>query len=238
MPGAGPAGRGASTYAVRVSRVLTVNLAQPMPNPAKPSKVTGIRKVPTDEPVPVRAPGPLRRGLGSGLSDDVIGNMRLHGGDDQAVYAYAREDLDGWQATLGRPLDNGQFGENLTTAGVDVTGALVGERWHVGTDGLILEVTSPRTPCRTFSAYLGVRGWIRTFTEAAIPGAYLRVVQPGSVRAGDEVVVTDRPSHGVTVGTVFRAITREPELLERLVDVEALPNDIRRLARERTARPA
>jgi MOSC domain-containing protein YiiM len=221
-----------------VSRVLTVNLARPMPNPAKTSKVTGIEKVPTDEPVLVRAPGPLRKGLGSGLSADVIGNMRLHGGDDQAVYAYAREDLDYWQTALDRPLANGQFGENFTTSGIDVTGALVGERWHVGTDGLLLEVTSPRTPCRTFSAYLGVRGWIRTFTESAIPGAYLRVVHPGSVRAGDEVVVTDRPANGVTVGTVFRAITGEPQLLERLVDVEALPNDIRKLARERTARPA
>jgi MOSC domain-containing protein YiiM len=218
--------------------VLSVNVARPMPNPAKTTTVTGIDKVPTDQPVPVRAPGPGRKGLGSGLTGDVIGNKRLHGGDDQAVYAYAREDLDRWQATLNRPLANGNFGENLTTSGIDVTGALVGERWHVGTDGLVLEVTSPRTPCRTFASYLGVRGWIRTFTEAAIPGAYLRVVHPGSVHAGDEVVVTDRPAHEVTVGQVFRALTREPELLERLVDVEALPDDIRKLARERTARPA
>ncbi|WP_082698861.1 MOSC domain-containing protein [Mycobacterium sp. GA-2829] len=218
--------------------MLSVNQARPMPNPAKATKVTGIDKVSTDDAVPVQAPGPSRSGPGAGLAGDLIGNRKFHGGDDQAVYAYAREDLDGWQATLDRTLTNGQFGENLTTSGVDVTGALVGERWHVGTDGLILEVTSPRTPCRTFAAFLGVRGWIKTFTQAAQPGAYLRVIQPGSVRAGDGIVVSDRPAHGVTVGMVFRAISGEPELLDRLTDIEALPEKIRKLARDRTARPA
>ena len=149
--------------------VLTVNLARPRPNPDKESVLTGIDKLPTDHPVTVRPPGPKSRGVGSGMNADVIGNTKLHGGDDQAVYAYAREDLDGWQTQLGRTLDNGNFGENLTTSGVDVTGALVGERWHVGSDGLVLEVTSPRTPCRTFSAFLGLPGWVKTFTGAADP---------------------------------------------------------------------
>jgi MOSC domain-containing protein YiiM len=213
-----------------VSRVLSLNVARPRPNPARASKLTGIDKVPTDDAVHVRAPGPLRNGLGSGLSGDVIGNMKLHGGDDQAVYAYAREDLDRWQAMLGRPLANGNFGENFTTSGVDVTGAVIGERWRVGTDGPLLEVTSPRTPCRTFAAFLGVRGWIRIFTEAAVPGGYLRVIEPGTVRAGDEIEVVDRPDSDVTVGLVFRALFSEPDLLPRLQDVDALPDQIKRRA--------
>lgn len=213
-----------------MSRVLSVNVARPRPNPARASKVTGIDKVPTDGAVQVRAPGPLRKGLGSGLTGDVIGNMKLHGGDDQAVYAYAREDLDRWQTTLGRSLADGNFGENLTTSGIEVTGAVVGERWRVGTGGLLLEVTSPRTPCRTFAAHLGVRGWIKTFTEAAVPGAYLRVIEPGPMQAGDGIKVVDRPDSDVTVGLVFRALFGEPDLLSRLHDVEALPDEIRKRA--------
>ncbi len=218
--------------------VLTVNLARPRPNPAKESVLTGIDKLPTGHPVAVRPPGPDSGGAGSGMHDDVIGNKKLHGGDDQAVYAYAREDLDGWQTHLGRTLDNGNFGENLTTSGVDVTGARVGERWHVGSDGLVLEVTSPRTPCRTFSAFLGLPGWIKTFTGAAMPGAYLRVISPGTVRAGDDIVVADRPDHDVTVSLVFRALLSEPNLLPRLLHADRLPEDIKELARRRVARPA
>lgn len=213
--------------------VVTVNVAQPRPNPAKKSVITGIVKEPTLDAVSVRAPGPQPRGLGSGLQSDTIGNKRLHGGDDQAVYAYAREDLDDWEARLGRTLDNGTFGENFTTSGVDVTNAVVGERWHVGSDGLVLEVTSPRTPCKTFEALLQLPGWIKTFTDAAIPGAYLRVISPGTVRAGDEIVITDRPDNGVTVQTVFRALLSEPDLLPELRDVDALPEDIKRKARRR-----
>ncbi|HEV7420917.1 MAG TPA: MOSC domain-containing protein [Mycobacterium sp.] len=218
--------------------VLTVNLARPRPNPDKESAPTGIDKLPSDEAVAVRSPGPKRGGVGSGLNADVIGNKKLHGGDDQAVYAYAREDLDTWQAQLGRTLDNGNFGENLTTSGIDVTGARIGERWHVGSDGLVLEVTSPRTPCRTFAAFLGIPDLIKTFTKAALPGAYLRVITPGTVRAGDRVVVSDRPDHDVTVALVFRAILSEPELLPRLLHVDALPEDIKKLAHRRGAQPA
>lgn len=218
--------------------VLTVNVAQPRVNPAKKSVTTGIVKVPTGDVVSVRSPGPLRSGLGSGLVSDTIGNRRLHGGDDQAVYAYAREDLDQWQSRLGRTLANGSFGENFTTSGIDVTQAVVGERWQVGSDGLLLEVTSPRTPCKTFVAWLEVPDLIKTFTDVAQPGAYLRVIHPGSVRAGDRITVSDRPDHGITVQTVFRAILREPHLLDRLRDVEALPADIRRKAQRRAARSA
>lgn len=218
--------------------VLTVNLARPRSNPDKESVLTGIDKLPTDDAVAVRSPGPKPGGIGSGLNADLIGNKKLHGGDDQAVYAYAREDLDDWQTELGRTLDNGNFGENLTTSGIDVSGARIGERWHVGSDGLVLEVTSPRTPCRTFAAFLGIPGWIKTFTTAAIPGAYLRVINPGTVRAGDPVVVADRPDHDVTVSLVFRALLSEPELLPRLLRVDGLPEDIKALARRRGAQPA
>ena len=91
--------------------------------------MTGIDKQPVPGPVRVAAPGPKGIG-GSGLAGDAVCHKRHHGGDDQAVYAVAREDLDDWERELGRTLPAGSFGENLTTQGVDVSGALIGERWR------------------------------------------------------------------------------------------------------------
>ena len=210
--------------------VLTVNLARP--NPSQP-RSTGIGKVPTAQAVAVRAPGPMRGGLGSGLVGDFIGNHTVHGGDDQAVYAYAREDLDAWQILLARTLANGTFGENITTLGVEVSGALIGEQWRIGSDGVVVEVSSPRIPCRTFATAIGVRGWTKTFTRAAQPGAYLRVLSPGTIQAGDEISVTHRPDHCVTVALVFRATTAEPELLPEILVADALPEETKQMARRR-----
>lgn len=111
------------SYPVRVAHVLSVNLARVRanPDPRAQSKLTGIDKVAASEAVMVRAPGSMHAGVGSGLVGDTVGNPKLHGGDDQAVYAYAREDLDAWETQLHRTLHNGMFGENLTTSGVDVT---------------------------------------------------------------------------------------------------------------------
>lgn len=176
---------------------------------------TGIDKRPADGPVRVAAPGPKGQGA-SGLAGDTVCDTRHHGGDDQAVYAYAREDLDVWERELGRELANGVFGENFTTSGIDVSGALVGERWRVGSE-LLLEVTSPRIPCRTFAGWLGERGWVKRFTRAAVPGAYLRVLEPGEVRSGDPVEIVHRPDHEVTVAFLFRAETTERELLPRVL---------------------
>ena len=109
------------------SRLHSVNLARGRPNPDKRSAaMTGIEKIPTSEPVLVRAPGRRNDGPGSGLVGDMVGDRLNHGGDKKAVYAYAREDLDYWETVLGRDIRGGMFGENLTTSGVDVNGALIG----------------------------------------------------------------------------------------------------------------
>ena len=218
-----------------MATVHSVNVGQARPTDHSSVGVTGIDKRPVAHAVEVRAPGAKRDGLGSGLVGDAICDRRYHGGDDQAVYAYAREDLDVWAEALGRPLDNGVFGENLTTAQVDLTAARIGERWRVGS-ALVLEVTSPRIPCRTFAGWLGEHGWIRSFTRAVRPGAYLRVIEPGSVQHGDAIAVVSRPAHDITVGVVFRALTREPLLLERVLAADALPVAERARARGRLER--
>jgi MOSC domain-containing protein YiiM len=149
-------------------KLLSVNIGRPRPNPWKGLGSTGIDKRPVDGPVAVSAPGP--KGTGEvGLRGDRVYDVKHHGGVDQAVYAYAREDLDGWEAELGRPLPNGVFGENLTTAGLDVNGALIGERWRIGSE-VVLEVSCARIPCGTFQGWLERDGWIRRFTRAARPG--------------------------------------------------------------------
>jgi MOSC domain-containing protein YiiM len=142
-------------------KVLSLNLGRPAPSRAGDGHVTGIGKAPVDS-ARLRPPGPKLSGRGSGIEGDFIGSRRHHGGDQQAVYAYAREELDRWEERLGRQLPNGMFGENLTTVGVDVDGALIGERWAIG-DEVVLEVCAPRIPCATFQARMGEKGWVKRF---------------------------------------------------------------------------
>jgi MOSC domain-containing protein YiiM len=200
-------------------QLLTVNVGRPtaVEYTDSPGGTTGIGKRPAEGAVRVTDPGPRAEGAnGSGLAGDTVCDSRFHGGSDQAVYAYAREDLDFWERELGRPLPNGAFGENLTTSGLDLIGAKIGERWRIGGE-LVLETTSGRVPCRTFQGHLGERGWVRRFTRQATTGAYLRVITPGEIRAGDPIEVVHRPGHEVTVGMAFRAVTLERELLPRLL---------------------
>ena len=214
-------------------KLLSVNVGKPRVNPWKGLSATGIDKQPVDGPVAVSAPGP--KGDGDvGLAGDRVYDVKNHGGTDQAVYAYAREDLDGWEPELGRPLPNGVFGENLTTSGLNVNDALIGERWRIGSD-VVLEVSCARIPCATFQGWLERDGWIKRFTQAARPGAYLRVIEPGDIRADDPIEIVHRPEHDVTVAVVFRAMTVEPDLLPRLLLADALPEEGKELARRRVS---
>lgn len=159
--------------------------------------VTAIDKRPLYEPVVVKK---------LGVYGDVQVDRKHHGGADKAVYAYADEDASHFAAILGREISPGLFGENLRTSGLDVTGAVIGERWRIG-ETLVLEVTMPRTPCGTFARRMHEARWVKRFSDEGRPGAYLRVVRAGPVAAGDEVVVTARPAHGVTIGDAFAGLS-------------------------------
>jgi len=203
-----------------VARVDSVNVGRPRPNPHKETGWTGIGKQPTLASIEVRPPGPKTTGLGSGLVGDFIGDGKHHGGDDQAVYAFQREDLDEWERRLERELPNGFFGENLTTLDLEVNDARIGERWGIGSE-VVLQVTAPRIPCATFRGWMGKKGWAKTFTAAGRPGAYLSVISSGTIRAGDPIEILRRPDHDVSIGLVFRATTTERQLLPRLLAAEA-----------------
>lgn len=172
-------------------------------------KRTAIDKRPVDGPVPI---GRL------GAAGDEQVDKENHGGYEQALYAYAREDLDWWVEQLGRELPNGTFGENITTAGLDISGALIGETWRLGT--ALVQVTTPRVPCVTFAGWLGEKHWVRRFAGAARPGAYLRVLDEGVVSPGDPVEVLSQPAEKVTVAESMRALYGDTSVLRRLLRVE------------------
>jgi MOSC domain-containing protein YiiM len=198
-------------------RSVNAGALEPMRGVRRP---TGIRKRPVDR-IDVRDPGPKRGGLGSGVVGDAIGSSKHHGGETQAVYAFAREELDWWSEQLDRALADGMFGENLTTSGLDVDAAEVGEQWRVGT--ALLEVCGPRVPCATFAAHMREPRWVRRFAERGRTGAYLAVREPGAVVTGDAVEVVHRPGHGLTVPKFFRAAMGDKGLAAVFLDAKILP---------------
>ncbi len=214
------------------ARVHSINVATPVVvDWADPVGTTAIMKQPVTGPVRVAE---------LGLEGDQVADTKYHGGIYQAVYAFAREDLDLWAERLGRPIDNGQFGENLTTSGIDVNEALIGERWRIGS--AVVEVVEVRIPCNVFKSWMGLSGfddsaWVKRFAAEGRPGPYLRVVEPGHLIAGDAITVVHRPAHDVTVSLMFRAFTTERSLLPRLLDVgDALPPKPRAAAEKAAAK--
>ena len=174
-------------------------------------------------------PGPVRLGP-LGFSGDQVSDTRHHGGVEQAVYVFSREDLDRWAGRLGASIRDGLFGENLTTVGIDVNEAELGERWRVGT--ALLEVRSVRTPCSDFACWMDengydAAGWVKRFAADCRPGPYLRVVEAGVVEVGDPITVEHRPGHGVTASMLFRAWMGETGLWPELLRVPDLVEEAR-----------
>ena len=157
---------------------------------------------------------------GHKVEGDVQGNPEAHGGPDKAVYAYAAEDYEWWGSELGQELGPGTFGENLTLRGIDVSNALVGERWRVG--GTLLEVAQPRIPCFKLGIRMGSQRFPSRFAAAGRPGAYLRIVAEGEVAAGDPAEVVHRPGHDLSVAEVSRIYHDDHAGADRLLHVPEL----------------
>lgn len=174
--------------------LVSVNIgkAQAIQN-AKSSGITGIFKQPVLAPVPI---------LALGLAEDTICDTENHGGVDQAVYIYGTADYDWWAGELGRALAPGTFGENLTVEGLTSMDYAIGDRFHIGS--VILEVTAPRIPCVTLSARMGDPQFVKRFRYAERPGLYCRVIQEGSVQAGDAVRVEKYTGDTISALEMFR----------------------------------
>jgi MOSC domain-containing protein YiiM len=179
-----------------------------LPLPDRRPNRSGIRKSPVTGRVAVHD---------LGLDGDVQVNKKHHGGEGQAVYAYAQDDADWWEAELGRELPPGRFGENLRTTGLDLVNAVLGDRWRVGTT--LLEVTAWRIPCANFARFWDIPDLVKRFAAHGATGAYLRVLETGEIGAGDAVEVVHRPDHGITVGEGFRIVTTDTSRLPELAAV-------------------
>ena len=173
--------------------------------------MSAIVKEPVEGPVRVE---------GVNLAGDDQADRRVHGGPDKAVYAYAREDIDWWQDVRGDDLPDGVFGENLTTEGIDVSGAIIGERWQVGST--VLEVCQPRLPCSKLGLRFGDLRMVKAFAQASRPGAYLRIISEGELQAGDAIEVIERPQHGVTLAMSADAALKDPSLAAKVLTAPQL----------------
>jgi MOSC domain-containing protein YiiM len=165
---------------------------------------------------------------GVNLEGDEQADRKAHGGPDKAVYAYAVEDLRWWQNEIGRSIPYGGFGENLTTEGIEVNDALVGERWEIGT--AVFEISEPRVPCWRLGVRMNDALFPRRFTEAMRPGAYLRIIAEGDLTATDEIRIVEKPNHDLTIRDVFRIFTRDRHEVERLLAIPRMSESWKRWA--------
>ncbi len=157
---------------------------------------------------------------GVNLAGDDQADRTVHGGPDKAIYAYGADDTAWWEAELERPLGPGAFGENLTVADYDVSGALIGERWAVGST--LLQVTQPRVPCFKLGLRMDDPGFLKLFTQASRPGAYLKIIEEGDIGAGDAIKIDHLPEHGVTMRLFSDALLKDHDLLARVLDAPEL----------------
>lgn len=171
--------------------LLSVNTAKPEPINTRRG-VSGIFKRPQSGPVEITK---------TGLKDDAILDKAHHGGVDQAVYIYTQPDYDWWSAELGQTCEPGLFGENLTISGIESAGVCVGDRYRIG--DVLLEVTSPRIPCNTFARRMKDGKWVKRYYAARRPGIYCRVLQTGTVSAGQSVTVEAYTGQRVTLDEMF-----------------------------------
>ena len=210
-----------------MARILSVNVGRPRQvNTGTRIVRTSIWKGPVEGRVAVR---------GTNVEGDQQADRRVHGGRNKAVYAYADEEIRQWREELGRDLGPAPFGENLTTEGIDVSGALVGERWRIGST--LLEVVQPRLPCFKLGLRMEDPSFVKRFGQASRPGAYLRIVEEGELGAGDEIEVdvANLPDHAVTMRLISDALLLDHTLVPHALETPDLIPSLRKSLEKRFA---
>src|SRR5712692_7973911 len=200
-------------------KIVSVNVGMPREVVWKGMTVrTGIFKDPVDRPVTISK---------LNLAGDQQADLTVHGGAEKAVYAYPAEHYEDWRKELPEvSFSWGKFGENLTTEGLTEDALCIGDCLRVGS--ALLKVTQPRMPCYKLALRFDRDDMIKRFLTSRRSGFYFSVIEEGEVRAGSEVEILSRDPHRVTVVDVVRLYlgqTRDPELLQRAMNVSALPRN-------------
>lgn len=198
-------------------KIVSVNVGVPREVIWKGMSVrTAIFKEPVDGPVAINK---------LNLAGDQQSDITVHGGPDKAVYAYPAEHYEYWRRELPEvSFSWGKFDENLTTEGVGEDTLCIGDRLRVGS--AILMVTQPRLPCYKLALRFHLDDLIKRFLTSRRSGFYFSVVEEGEVRLGSDVEVLSRDPHRVTVadiGRLYLGQARDPDLLQRAMNVRALP---------------
>lgn len=142
------------------------------------------------------------------LEGDQQADLKVHGGENKAVYLYPSEHYPSWRAELpGMDIPHGMFGENLTTEGVDEREVRIGDRFRIGT--AVLQVSQPRMPCYKLALRFGRPDMVKRFWRNGRPGIYFSIVEEGEMSAGDEIVPISRVTDGITVAELVR-LYRDP----------------------------
>jgi MOSC domain-containing protein YiiM len=167
--------------------------------------------------------GPIRVGR-ENLDGDGQADRRYHGGPDMAVLAYSADHYPAWRAQLDWPdLPLGGFAENLSVEGATEESVCIGDLWRAGT--VALQIASPRKPCHKLSDYWQRPELLELVEKSGRFGWYLRVLEEGTLGAGAEVALVDRPHPGWTVARAYRigiARAKDRSAARELAQVAAL----------------
>ena len=197
---------------ISLAKIISVNVGTPREFEYKGrAAISAIWKSPVNGRVAAK---------GVNLAGDDQADRQAHGGFDKAIYAYAIEDMKWWEQQIDRTLEHGEFGENLTTQGIEVNDALVGEHWSIGST--VLEVSEPRIPCWRLGVRMNDKTFPKKFTQALRPGPYLRIIEEGDIGVEDEIKVIEKPEHDLTVRDVFRIYTKDRSEVGRLLEVKQI----------------
>ncbi|MBF9224244.1 MOSC domain-containing protein [Hymenobacter ruricola] len=204
-------------------QVLSVNVGRPRTVDWQGRAITtAIFKEPVTGPVPLAA---------HNFAGDQQADLRVHGGPDKAVYAYASEHYAYWEAELppGALAGPAAFGENLTTAGLLERDVRIGDEFAVGTARL--RAAQPRQPCYKLNARFDDPQMVTRFVAAGRSGIYFQVLRPGVVQAGDAIELSQQSPYSVTIQDVadlYYGVLQDPAAVRELLRIPYLPASVRR----------